>query len=153
MSNELTPLMKILEKEQQQLSFCFYLYNIPLFQYDVFPIIRFISFTASFHRFSPLIQIESQFHVSTFDKTTRAVFLGESNVRSVYSKSKYSVFGCKIEPSMCAFLLGDKDYLPTNQQFQEYLLQKYIQKREFQKSWLSVGIECETTTLCRFLAI
>ena len=54
---------------------------------------------------------------------------------------------------MCVFLLGDKDYLSIVQQFEEYLLQKYIQKREFQKSGLSIGIECETTTLCRFLAI
>ena len=54
---------------------------------------------------------------------------------------------------MCVFLLGDKDYLSTIQQFEEYLVQKYIQKREFHKSWLFVGIECETTTLCRFLAI
>ena len=41
--------------------------------------------------------------------------------------------GGKMEPSMCVFLLGDKDYLSTMQQFEEYLLQKYIQKREFHK--------------------
>ena len=59
----------------------------------------------------------------------------------------------KMEPSMCVFLLGDKDYLSTMQQFEEYVLQTYIPKREFHKSWLFVNLKCETTTLCRFLAI
>ena len=54
---------------------------------------------------------------------------------------------------MCVFLPDDKDYLSIIQQFEEYLLQKYIQKCKFHKSWLFVGIEYETTTLCWFLAI
>ena len=40
---------------------------------------------------------------------------------------------------MRVFLPGDKDYLSTMQQLEEYLLQKYIQKREFQKLGLFVG--------------
>ena len=66
-----------------------------------------------------IILSESHFHVSTFDKIVQTVFLGEPSVRSVDSKNGYSVFGCKIEPSMCAFLLGDKDYLSANQQFEK----------------------------------
>ena len=44
-----------------------------------------------------------------------------------------------MEPNMRVFLPGDKDYLSTMQQLEEYLLQKYIQKREYQKSGLFVG--------------
>ena len=36
-SNELMPLMGMLEKGQQQLSFCSSLYNTPLFQHEVVP--------------------------------------------------------------------------------------------------------------------
>lgn len=40
----------------------------------------------------------------------------------------------KMEPNMRVLQPTDKDYLSTVQQLEEYLLQKYIQKRAFRKS-------------------
>ena len=45
----------------------------------------------------------------------------------------------KMEPNMRVFQPGDKDYQATMQQLEEYLLQKYIQKREFPKPRWFIG--------------
>ena len=45
----------------------------------------------------------------------------------------------KMELNRHVFLTGEKDYLSTIQQLEEYLLQKYIKKREFQKLGLFVS--------------
>ena len=110
------------------------------------------------HSFLPLI-ISSP---STSNRSSTFPFLRRlrepfSLISQVYKasirKADTLYLAGKMEPNIRVFLPGDKDYLFTMQQLEEYLLQKYIQKRVFQKSWLFVGIKCKTTTLCRFLSI
>ena len=132
-SNELMPLMGMLEKGQQQLSFCSSLYNTPLFQHEVLPLL----FLFIYSSLPPIIYSQSRSNrSSTFPLFPRFRELS-SPTSQVYEasirKADTLFLAGKMEPNMRVFQPGDKDYQATMQQLEEYLLQKYIQKREFPK--------------------